>query len=227
MSWTSRVEYLYGTETSSSPVSGQCVLFSLPQGFYPEESIPDNPKERISWMFAQPAVLELTHNHVSAIFDSTRHALLRRALLHHVAMEDACACQIDWAADLVDVCTCRGQKATPTLKSTMATRIQRGEAIGYTALELNQMTPAWACTRQVFLAHVCRYGHIGLSVPNVEAACERFESLGVPFVKRPNDGKMKGLAFIQDPDGYWWVHYPEAFSNSTGASHPVAYIPLF
>ena len=74
------------------------------------------------------------------------------------------------------------------------------------------------------MAHVCRYGHIGLSVPNVEAACERFESLGVPFVKRPNDGKMKGLAFIQDPDGYWWVHRPDAFSNSTVASHPCAYI---
>jgi lactoylglutathione lyase len=22
-------------------------------------------------------------------------------------------------------------------------------------------------------------------------------------VKKPQDGKMKGLAFIQDPDGYW------------------------
>jgi lactoylglutathione lyase len=35
------------------------------------------------------------------------------------------------------------------------------------------------------------------------AACERFEALGVKFVKKPNDGKMKGLAFITDPDGYW------------------------
>jgi lactoylglutathione lyase len=25
----------------------------------------------------------------------------------------------------------------------------------------------------------------------------------VEFVKRPNDGKMKGLAFVKDPDGYW------------------------
>ena len=25
----------------------------------------------------------------------------------------------------------------------------------------------------------------------------------VEFVKRPNDGSMKGLAFIKDPDGYW------------------------
>ena len=35
------------------------------------------------------------------------------------------------------------------------------------------------------------------------AACERFEKLGVEFVKKPDDGKMKGLAFIKDPDGYW------------------------
>lgn len=47
------------------------------------------------------------------------------------------------------------------------------------------------------------FGHIGMSVPDVDAACRRFDSLGVEFVKRPEDGKMKGLAFIKDPDGYW------------------------
>jgi lactoylglutathione lyase len=47
------------------------------------------------------------------------------------------------------------------------------------------------------------FGHIGIAVPDVYEAAKRFESLNVPFVKRPDDGKMKGLAFIQDPDGYW------------------------
>lgn len=47
------------------------------------------------------------------------------------------------------------------------------------------------------------FGHIGFAVPNIDTACNRFESLGVEFKKKPNDGNIKGIAFIQDPDGYW------------------------
>ncbi|SFR86867.1 lactoylglutathione lyase [Stenotrophomonas maltophilia] len=47
------------------------------------------------------------------------------------------------------------------------------------------------------------FGHICVSVPELEAACQRFEDLGVPFQKRLTDGRMKNLAFIKDPDGYW------------------------
>ena len=47
------------------------------------------------------------------------------------------------------------------------------------------------------------FGHIGFSVPDVYEASNRFQKLGVKFIKKPDDGKMKGLAFIEDPDGYW------------------------
>ena len=103
--------------------------FSLYFLGYPTETMPEDPRERARWLFDQPALLELTHNHGTendADFS------------HHNGNEDP-----------------------------------RG------------------------------FGHIGVSVPDVYAACARFEEMGVEFVKRPDDGNMKGLAFIRDPDGYW------------------------
>ena len=34
-------------------------------------------------------------------------------------------------------------------------------------------------------------------MPDVDKACARFEELGVEFVKKPDVGNMKGLAFIK------------------------------
>lgn len=47
------------------------------------------------------------------------------------------------------------------------------------------------------------FGHICFSVPSLEKAVAWFDANDVNYVKRPEDGKMKHIAFITDPDGYW------------------------
>ena len=47
------------------------------------------------------------------------------------------------------------------------------------------------------------FGHIAISVDNIEAACKRIEDAGYPFQKKLTDGRMKNIAFAKDPDGYW------------------------
>jgi lactoylglutathione lyase len=47
------------------------------------------------------------------------------------------------------------------------------------------------------------FGHLCITVPDIEAACRRFDDLGVMFQKRLGEGRMKEIAFIKDPDGYW------------------------
>lgn len=47
------------------------------------------------------------------------------------------------------------------------------------------------------------FGHIAISVDNIEAACKRIEDEGYPFQKRLTDGINKSIAFVKDPDGYW------------------------
>lgn len=47
------------------------------------------------------------------------------------------------------------------------------------------------------------FGHICFSVPDLTNAIAWFDANDVDYVKRPEDGKMKHIAFIKDPDGYW------------------------
>lgn len=46
------------------------------------------------------------------------------------------------------------------------------------------------------------FGHIGFLVDDLEAMCKELEEMGVPFLKKPNEGQMRGLAFALDPSGY-------------------------
>lgn len=47
------------------------------------------------------------------------------------------------------------------------------------------------------------FGHIAMNVDDVYATCAELEKAGCQFKKKPDEGRMKGLAFVYDPDGYW------------------------
>ncbi|AWY19645.1 lactoylglutathione lyase [Moraxella bovis] len=47
------------------------------------------------------------------------------------------------------------------------------------------------------------FGHICFAVPDLAKAVAWFDQNNVVFQKRPEDGSMKDIAFIKDPDGYW------------------------
>jgi len=47
------------------------------------------------------------------------------------------------------------------------------------------------------------FGHICFSVPDLAAAVQWFDANQITYVKRPEQGKMRDVAFIKDPDGYW------------------------
>lgn len=47
------------------------------------------------------------------------------------------------------------------------------------------------------------YGHVGFLVDDLTTLCATLEANGVVFKKRPSEGRMRGIAFVLDPDGYW------------------------
>ncbi|KAL8451923.1 hypothetical protein Emag_002575 [Eimeria magna] len=46
------------------------------------------------------------------------------------------------------------------------------------------------------------FGHTGMLCDDLEKACEELEAAGATFRKKPQDGKMRDIAFVLDPDGY-------------------------
>jgi len=47
------------------------------------------------------------------------------------------------------------------------------------------------------------FGHIAFNVDDVYAHCEVMDKNGASFKKKPDEGRMKGLAFAMDPNSYW------------------------
>jgi hypothetical protein len=47
------------------------------------------------------------------------------------------------------------------------------------------------------------FGHLAFECDDVYKACAALEKQEVKFKKKPDEGRMKGLAFAYDPDGYW------------------------
>ena len=45
------------------------------------------------------------------------------------------------------------------------------------------------------------FGHICVSVDNIQAACQRLEDANYKFQKKLSDGRMRHIAFALDPDG--------------------------
>eukprot|EP01121_Diplochlamys_sp_Union-15-3_P019935 TRINITY_DN7626_c0_g1_i2.p1 TRINITY_DN7626_c0_g1~~TRINITY_DN7626_c0_g1_i2.p1 ORF type:complete len:181 (-),score=45.09 TRINITY_DN7626_c0_g1_i2:43-546(-) len=58
------------------------------------------------------------------------------------------------------------------------------------------------------------FGHIAIVVPDIDAAFAKFEAAGTKIIKRPEGGKMQGIAFVADPDGYWVEIIPHGWDGN-------------
>eukprot|EP00658_Telonema_sp_P-2_P036161 TRINITY_DN2620_c0_g1_i2.p2 TRINITY_DN2620_c0_g1~~TRINITY_DN2620_c0_g1_i2.p2 ORF type:complete len:154 (+),score=36.08 TRINITY_DN2620_c0_g1_i2:213-674(+) len=96
--------------------------------------------------------------------------------------------------------------------------LQQGDALDPT--QPNEMTKLmWQPCLELTYNHGCEadpdfhvhngntgpqgFGHIGFLVDNLDETCDAMEAAGVSFKKKSSDGKMQGIAFAYDPDGYW------------------------
>ena len=52
------------------------------------------------------------------------------------------------------------------------------------------------------------FGHLCISVDNIQAACKRISDAGYKFQKRLEDGRMRSIAFALDPDVRGSLIYP-------------------
>ncbi|KAJ5583307.1 Glyoxalase I [Penicillium sp. DV-2018c] len=67
------------------------------------------------------------------------------------------------------------------------------------------------------------FGHIAISVDNIEAACKRIEDAGYPFQKKLTEGRMRNIAFAKDPDGYWVEIIRRADEDLSTTTDPGSY----
>lgn len=49
------------------------------------------------------------------------------------------------------------------------------------------------------------FGHVCVSVDNIQAACKRLSDAGYKFQKRLEDGRMRHIAFALTPEDEYWV----------------------
>jgi lactoylglutathione lyase len=69
------------------------------------------------------------------------------------------------------------------------------------------------------------FGHIAVNVDDVQGTCDRLETLGVTFNKKPNEGRMRNLAFVYDPDRYGAVQ--NTFVDVACARNVITILLLF
>ena len=66
------------------------------------------------------------------------------------------------------------------------------------------------------------FGHVAFAVEDLDAACALLDAKGVRFKKRPSEGRMRTIAFVYDPDGYW-VEIVQRAPPPAGESLPPPY----